>query len=361
VKVLFLVGSLEPGKDGVGDYTRTLANECDRLGHQTFLASVNDAWVNAAVTPRKEDPALRLGSRVPWSERVRAVQRFVAENRPEVVSLQFVPYALHPFGLPFAWPRILRAMIDGAPAQIMFHEIWIGAHVQAPRRSRAIGFCQRKIVQSLVKSLNCRVIHTTNLIYVRLLNDQGIRAIRLPLFGNVPIASPANPRPQCDDVLRFGMFGSIHPEWSPHELFSQLQRLGRPIQLTHIGRIGPGESIWTDLAGKYGSEIKVQRLGERSLADISRFLLSIDFGIATTPLSLIGKSGCVAAMLDHGLPVIVSRNDIHFAGISGTDLTSDLLIPMDQDLLTRLSSITPKSPQARLPEVAAQFLKDIGA
>jgi glycosyltransferase involved in cell wall biosynthesis len=224
-----------------------------------------------------------------------------------------------------------------------------------------IGFCQRKIVQSLVKSLNCRVIHTSNIIYVRLLNDQGIRAMHLPLFGNVPIAPPVTSRQQRNHVLRLGMFGSIHPEWSPHELLSQLQRLGRPIQLTHIGRIGPGESIWTDLARQYGSEIKVQRLGEQPSADISRFFLSIDFGISTTPLSLIGKSGCVAAMLDHGLPVIVSRNDIHFAGISEMDLASDLLIPMDQDLLRRLSSVKPRPPHARLPAIAAQFLSDIGA
>jgi hypothetical protein len=360
VKILFLAGSLEPGKDGVGDYTRTLADECDRLGRQTFLAGINDPWVNAPITLLKKDPVLRVGSQIPLAERVKAVRRFVAEHQPDVVSLQFVPYSFHRSGLPFAWPRMLRAMIGTLPVQIMFHEIWIGAHRHARLKNRLIGFWQREIVQALVKNLNCRALHASTGVYVGLLNNQGIRAKHLPLFGNVPIASLGNSRQARDQVLRLGMFGSIHPEWSPHELIVQLRKLGRPIQLAHIGRIGTGESMWIDLTRRYGSEIEVRRLGEQSLTDISRFFFSVDLGIATTPLSLIGKSGSVAAMLDHGLPVIVTRDDIHFPGISETELSSDLLIPMGKALLTRLSLIKRRSPKARLPEIAARFLNDIG-
>jgi glycosyltransferase involved in cell wall biosynthesis len=360
VKILFLAGSLEPGKDGVGDYTRMLAGECNRLGHQTFLASVNDPWVNAPTTPVKENAELRLGAKLPTAARVNAVRTFLADNQPDIVSVQFGSYARHRAGLPFAWPRMLRAMIGSTPAHMMFHEIWIGAHIQASLRSRVIGFCQRQIVRSLTKMLDWRVIHTSTEVYVRLLNRQRIRAKYLPLFGNVPIASPVNSRQPYDRKLCLGIFGSIHPEWSPHELIVQLRKLGRPVQLVHIGRIGPGESIWIDLTREYGSEIEVRRLGEQAWADLSRFFLSIDFGIATTPLSLIGKSGCVAAMLDHGLPVIVTRDDIHFAGISETDFSSDLLIPMDENFLDRVSSVKRRPPQARLPEVAAQFLNEIG-
>ena len=252
-------------------------------------------------------------------------------------------------------------MIDRVPVQIMFHEIWIGTHLHAPLRNRAIGFGQRWIVQSLVRRLNCRLIHTSNPVYVRLLNNRGIGAKHLPLFGSVPIAPPvASPR-RNGDILRLGMFGSIHPEWSPDEMFSHLRKLGRPVRLTHIGRIGPGESVWARSVKQYGSEIGMQRLGERPALDISRFLLSVDLGISTSPLSLIGKSGSVATMLDHGLPVIVNRNDIHFAGISETELMSDLLIPMDENFLPRVASVRPSPPKARLPEIASQFLRDIGA
>ena len=184
----------------------------------------------------------------------------------------------------------------------------------------------------------------------------------LPLFGSVPIASDWNEQqPANRDVLRLGMFGSIHPEWSAHNLLPLLTDLGKPIELFHVGRIGPGENNWRDLQERYGSVIELFRFGEQPLERISQLLLSADFGIATTPLALIGKSSCVAAMLDHGLPVIVNRNDVHFAGISESDLTSELLIPLDDKFLERLASVRRLPPKARLPEIATQFLNDLGA
>jgi hypothetical protein len=359
VKILFLAGALEPGKDGVGDYTRTLADECSRIGHQPFLLSLNDAWID---TPLRGQTLLRLGAKMSWSERVQQARAFVAEVAPQIVSLQFVPYSFHPAGLPFVLPQALRVVIGLVPVQIMFHEIWIGAQIHAPRKSRAIGFCQRKMVQALAKKLNCRTIHTSNLAYVQLLNRYEIAAKHLPLFGSVPIAPQWKKKEQGNrDVLRLGMFGSIHPEWSADNLLPLLTDLGKPIELFHVGRIGPGETIWRDLRKRYGSVIELFRFGEQPLERISQLLLSANFGVATTPLALIGKSSCVAAMLDHGLPVFVNRNDIHFAGISEADATSELIIPVDETFPERLRSARRQPPKPRLPEITAQFLNDIGA
>jgi hypothetical protein len=144
-------------------------------------------------------------------------------------------------------------------------------------------------------------------------------------------------------------------------MFAELKTLGRLIQLSHIGRIEPGGSIWTDLAERYGTEIELSRLGERSFDEISRFLSYLDFGVATVPLPLIGKSSSVAAMLDHGLPVIVNRDDVHFRGIPRTDPVSDLLIPVDKNFLARVRSARRRNSQSKLPQVAEQFLHDIGA
>jgi glycosyltransferase involved in cell wall biosynthesis len=356
VKILFLAGSLEPGKDGVGDYTRVLANECARLGHETFLVSINDPWVATSV---KEDAFLRLGTGLPWSERAIMLRTIFEDSRPDIVSLQFVPYAFQPRGLPLALLRILRIVIGRIPVQIMFHEIWIGAQIRAPLKCRVTGFCQRKIIENLVKSLNCRVIHTSATAYTQLLWAHGIQAKRLPLFGNIPIAPWAQSIEADRDGLILGMFGAIHPEWSADNLLPMLTELHRPIQLFHVGRIGPGEPIWRDISERYGSRIQLLRFGEQALERISELLLSADFGIATTPLALIEKSGSVAAMLDHGLPVVVSRNDIQFPAIPEVKLSSQLLIPVDQDFQKRLSSVKRQPAKARLPEVAEQFLKDI--
>jgi hypothetical protein len=358
MKILFLAGSFEPGKDGVGDYTRTLATECARLGHETFLLGLNDPWINAPVLDRQ---LLRLGAKASWPDRVSAAQSFLTENRPDMVSLQFVPYSFHPAGLNFALPQLLGSIIGQTPVQTMFHELWTGCQVGAPAKARILGFCQRKIIKATVRNLGSQLIHTSNSIYIQLLRPQGIDAKHLPLCGSVPIVLAENLPRRGDNILRLALFGSIHPEWFPNELFARLRILGRPIQLSHIGRIGPGESVWMDLTKRYESEIELHRLGEQSTEKISEFFSSVDFGISTTPLSLIGKSSCVAAMLDHGLPVIVNRNDVHFAGISAATLASELLIPMDERFLERLTSARRQPPKARLPEVAAQFLSDIGA
>ena len=358
MKILFLTGSLEPGKDGVGDYTRLLANECGERGHQVSLLGLNDPWASG---PLREKTLLRLGAKMSWSEKVKQARAFGSGVAPQIVSLQFVPYSFHPAGLPFALPQVLRAIIGLVPVHIMFHEIWIGAHTGAPLKSRAFGFCQRKIVQTLVKSLNCRVIHTSNGVYTQLLNRRGIGARHLALFGNVPITPEPNKVEVNREVLRLGMFGSIHPEWSADNLFPLLAALGKPIQLFHVGRIGPGEAIWDDLKKQHGSQIGLRRFGEQSLERISQLLLSADFAISTTPLTLLGKSSCVAAMLDHGLPIIVNRDDIRFTGIPETGAISELIIPIGESFLERLTSVKRQPPKPRLPEIAAQFLNDIGA
>jgi glycosyltransferase involved in cell wall biosynthesis len=359
VKILFLCGSLEPGKDGVGDYSRILAAECARLGHETYLLSLNDSWIGGS---QRQQTTHRLGTQSSWPERVKSARALLAEIRPDLVSLQFVPYSFHPAGLNFALPQILSAIVGRLPMQVMLHEIWTGAQVGAPPKVRFFGFCQRKIIEATVRKLACRVVHTSNLVYLHLLAKCRISAKYLPLFGNIPIAAGEQLTPRIEDVLRIAMFGSIHPEWSPNELFARLQKLQKPIEVSHIGRIGPGESIWSDMVERFKSKIRFRVLGEHSAESISKFLLSVDLGIATTPLSLVGKSGSVAAMLEHGLPVVVTRNDIHFEGVADEALlTDDLLIPLDAKIIERLASTARRPPKSRLKEVAARFLADIGA
>jgi glycosyltransferase involved in cell wall biosynthesis len=355
VKILFIVGSLEPGKDGVGDYTRSLAGECERLGHDIFLMSLNDSWIDK---PSRGNRSLRLPSTMPWASRIKTGRTFVTENQPNLVSLQYVPDSFHPAGLSFALPKIVQAIIGRVPAHLMLHELWIGSQIGAPFKVKVFGFCQRRIIKSLVTGIACRIIHTSNAVYARLLSRHRINAKILPLFGSVPVLPNAVVTPRDDNALRLGLFGSIHPEWQPDELFARLQAFGKPIQVYHIGRIGPGESLWNEIVECYETEIQFERFGEQSFENISQFFLSVDLGVATTPLSLIGKSSGVAAMLDHGLPVIVSRNDIHFRGIP-EDLASERLISVDESFIDRVKAVKRLNPEPSLPNIARQFLDDL--
>jgi hypothetical protein len=82
----------------------------------------------------------------------------------------------------------------------------------------------------------------------------------------------------------------------------------------------------------------------------------VDFGIAATPRALIGKSATAAAMLEHGLPVIVNRDDVQFDGAPANGQEDSLLLFMDDTLPMRLAQIKRRPPESRLPAVTRQFL-----
>ena len=87
----------------------------------------------------------------------------------------------------------------------------------------------------------------------------------------------------------------------------------------------------------------------------------IDFGIATTPWELIGKSGATAAMLDHGLPVIVSRDDVHIP-VDVEPEPQPLLCKMDAQLPSWLLNVAQRQPpREHVTEVAERFLADLAA
>ena len=218
---------------------------------------------------------LRLG-RSSWVDRVTAARAFVAEAGPDLVSLQLLLYSFHPAGLSFVLPQLLRAIIGQTPVQVMFHELWLGEQTGARLKTRVFGYCQRKIIEGVVKKLACRVTHTSNPVYIRLLSRRGIKAKLLPLFGNVSIVQIDDVSPRDDQVLRLGMFGSIHPEWSPDAMFSELKTLGRPIQLSHIGMIGSGYP-----SGRISPNVTVRRsssagwVNDRSMRFPGSYLISI--------------------------------------------------------------------------------------
>jgi hypothetical protein len=90
------------------------------------------------------------------------------------------------------------------------------------------------------------------------------------------------------------------------------------------------------------------------------FLQSIDFGLATTPWQLIGKSASTAAMLDHGLPVIVSRDDVD-VGCEGSPSQDPLLRRMSADLPQWLEQVRRRPPRDRLAAMSTQFIADLGS
>lgn len=94
MRLLFLCGSIDPGKDGVGDYARRLARGCVARGHEAQLIGLSmtgrgrASWV-IGMAGGPESVVETLGPMV-WSAAERVLRERVSEFSPDWLSLQFV-------------------------------------------------------------------------------------------------------------------------------------------------------------------------------------------------------------------------------------------------------------------------------
>ncbi|MEO7931727.1 MAG: glycosyltransferase [Chthoniobacterales bacterium] len=368
MKLAILCGSLEPGKDGVGDYSRQLANYCREEGHSVLLVSLNDSWVELDNIGTQE---MRLSSSQSWTQRSTTLEKALTAFQPDWVSLQFVPYAYQKRGFCQEMAAALGTFAKKFRWHLMFHELWLGLNPGDSLKYKILGWWQRRGVLQLVRSLSPALVHTHATAYANFLQSNGIAATRLPLFSNIDIElAPDFPkfyellaRRECnltplnrEHTFVAIFFGSLHPEWTPDGLMEKLA--GKKLLFLSMGRLGhTGTQIWNDFADKYATRAQFLNLGELSASEISTALQFADAGVAASPWNLIEKSGSVAAMIEHGLPVLVTRND--FLPDQQLELTPTLarhLHPIWKDNVNQLSK-NPPSP--RLPEIGSQFLADL--
>jgi len=215
--------------------------------------------------------------------------------------------------------RELRAPL----MHVMLHEIWIGLARGDSLWTRITGFRQRRALLEFLRIVAPTQLHTSNDTYVAALRHYGWTASVLPLFSNIPIV-PAS-RSACESAIARHLsapphgaerlicvtFGTLHPQWKPEATVALLKataaRQKREPVLLAIGRTGAhGPEI---LGVIKDAEITVITTGELAPEEVSLLLQGADLGIAPHPRALIRKSGVVAAMLDHGLPVLMPRDD----------------------------------------------------
>jgi glycosyltransferase involved in cell wall biosynthesis len=281
-----------------------------------------------------------------------AAERFA----PDWISLQMVPYAYEPRGLLVRSAGRFAAFTPRARRHVMFHEIWLGEATRSQARHRAIGWVQKKLLARATRMWAPSVVHTSNPAYRELLRRAGIAAQLLPLPGNiavVPGLAPAQARQRLlcrialageRGALLVGVFGSIHADPNDVDWVAELRRAcagnGRALVLLQIGRAGrEGTALWSTLRRAHGDHVTFAELGESSPEEISVTLQALDLGVATTPWALIGKSGSVAAMLEHGVPVAVLRDDVQLrGGHTPPPVGSPLLHRLDRKFLELVSS-----------------------
>jgi len=367
--------------DGVGDYTRRLAAELAARGHRCHLLALADSQVKKIMAGEFGDatgliPYLRLPATDSWAKRVRHAKKFCKSVASDWISWQIVPYGFDSRGLSFGLGKRFKEISGDCKNQVMFHEIWIGEAEQSSLKNRIIGKLQKLIIKDLLQKLQPRVVHTHTPLYQHLLGRLGCRAVILPLFGNIPLATHLRSdwlkekwpegwgqfnATDRDSWWIFVVFGSIHPEWDAEDFLRRAsvatQRVGKKCLLISIGRPGAdGERTWQGLQKQESESWRLLNLGPQPEEDISQCLLTADFGVSAISPEYVFKSGTAAAMIEHGLQVIATRPTYRYPNCPSETLLFGLRnVVMDFDL----EALKKSKAGSLLPAVAGQFIEDL--
>ncbi|WP_372753007.1 hypothetical protein [Mariniflexile sp.] len=369
IKILFICGSLEPGKDGVGDYTRRLGCALIRQGASVAALALNDYYSNEAQEAEQDAdgvtiPVLRIPSLWAKAKQTAYAKQWVSQFNPEWISLQFVPYSFHYKGLPFGLAAQLKALATPQVKwHIMFHELWLGLREQDSLKFRCIGTIQKLLVKSLMTSISFQSIHTHTRFYLNELDKLNLNPIYLPIFSNIPyVKMERTEEVGITKTQKFVMFGTIHPKAPITEFADEIVKYynnetGMDCSLVLVGKSGNEKEQWVQEFKK--RKINVSVLGELSSQEVSFVLQEATFGITTNPVFVLEKSGTVAAMREHNLPILIVAEE--------TKPRDGIHIKLDDDFLHysfgNLSKLMEKrschSNSKGLNEVSNQFVKDL--
>lgn len=258
-------------------------------------------------------PVTRVPSGMAAEEKLRRLKKALDNFNPQWLSLQFVPFAFDDKGLFFGLTGFLARLGEGRSWHIMFHELWVGMEKESPAKHFWWGMLQKRLITSLLRKLKPAAIHTQASLYLAQLQKMGFNAAHLPLFSNIPVKAPVTVQKNNgnnDDTtakkVSFVLFAAIH-QGAPAQSFARdVAAYGRSagikFKLILVGRCGAGQDAWTKAWVDEGMEVSV--LGEQPSQRLSEIFFTASAGISTTPYALAEKSGSVAAMQEHGLPVI---------------------------------------------------------
>ncbi|MGD0812844.1 MAG: hypothetical protein ABSA83_04515 [Verrucomicrobiota bacterium] len=382
MKIAFICSGLESGRDGVGDYSRRLAGQLIRQHHPSVAIALNDPYVISVISETQEIEGasvsvLRLPINLPWRRRIAESRHWLEVFDPDWISLQFVPFGFHRKGLCFGLGKRLRQLNTRALWHIMFHELWLGLGEKPSIKHRLWGAMQRSLIMNLTVCLRPWVVHTQAEAHRITLKRNNIEASLLSLFGNIPYADGDGWREILEPLLAkatgrhqersklylAGVLGRIPPEWSLEgavdTIFPLTQRFQSRLTLVFFGKDHLTPLARRNLVRATGNRADIIFSGERTDFEMSAILQMLDLGIATTPRQIIQKSGSVAAMLEHGLPILVTRDDWRLSGpASAAEGESPSLLSPKQFAALQtlpLRKLQPR-PDNSVKAVAAQML-----
>lgn len=366
MKILFVCGSIEPGHDGVGDYTRELAGALHSHGVEVMIVGLMDRSITgkkseSQISRGKKVKTLRLSAHLSDSERKVAYTELISEFDPDIISLQYVPYAFSAKGVPFNLPRFLKTRHEKPKWHFMIHEAYVWHDLRFKRK--LLSRMQIFILKRLVRKLEPVEIQTSIPFYQNLLREISIKSDILGLFGNIEILPDHNSikKPPVLQGLYFGA-GPLSATFGKFSegLKNYYLKKHEKINLVFCGRPDFRTKDFIDYLKKEfeGMSIDIIEKGPLEPADLSASFLESHFGISRESDALIGKSGTAIAMLEHGMPIWVPLHDDDCKQEKQFDFRKN-------QCFTNLEEIDNPifrngfQPERRLDDISAKFLQSL--
>ncbi|MEM8525745.1 MAG: hypothetical protein AAGG68_13975 [Bacteroidota bacterium] len=359
--LLFICGSLEQGKDGVGDYTRRLAGELIRQGKNVALLAVFDKGVEKASTEKQYDqltpiPTYRLPHSILLKQKKQLAKLYIEQFNPEWLSLQYVPFSFDDKGLPFRWSHVFRELGKDRKWQILFHELWVGRQGKNNLKTSILKSLQQNVITRLIKNCRPELVHTQSKTNEMALHQLNISASVLPLFSNIPLCKSEVEKEE--EYLTLASFGilreckQVRALLKEFKLFAQEKK--RKARLLILGKSGALKKEWIRICEQNSIAVKV--VNHLTPEEVSRRLQLADIGITTLSMNLVDKSGSVAALLSHSLPVLCLTPLQSAFGITANPAIAEY----KQGRLAAILAELPQNVQGySLSDIALKFQEDL--
>ncbi len=335
-KIAIVAGSYFPDQCGVSHYTQCLRSGLRKLGYDTVVFTTYDAAAAA------DDPSVR-GVIETWE--LRNLPKLAEAIVAQPFDLLHIQHAAGSYRFRrsiFLLPLLLRLRAWRHPIISTIHEYgWWEWTLPRPfgillewlkEWGQRHQWWDREDGFLLTLSENVIATHaqTVDKILERLPTFDG-RVHHIPLAPNVEVlpTDRSLARQEVrhafdwpDDATVITFFGFVHPVKGLETLLSAFERIHRDHAQTRLLLMGgiysvalPGEHA-EDYQAKLVAQIKeldlegaVAFTGHLPNGTISRYLQGSDIGVLPFNHGVNLKSGSLLALLSHGLPTIITRND----------------------------------------------------
>ena len=361
LKLVFICGSLEPGRDGVGDYVACIARELTEFDYKIAIVALNDRHIKEQIVDFGQIPLMRIPAHLPESERFAIAKAWVDDIDPDIISIQYVAYSFQKKGLPFTAHKRLKRITLNRVVHVMFHELWL----DSPKnfKQKVVAVCQKFLIKRTASVLKPSVINVSILFNMTRLKLIGIKSRVLPIFGNITKAKGDSIEFRKKIILptmEKGLIKILYFGSAPRDIFLQqiVEGLlkfygihkGKFQLIVACGINGHKDNFLKQVRLAFNSDIQVVDVGFLSVKDISYLMNTCDAGIGRAEPHLLGKSGSAIAMLEHGMSIWLPK--MHEGQVAEKGFRSELVF---SDLHSAINNQHKPDYLSLIPEVVNDF------